>query len=274
MLIGGVMQILEIAEKIEKSGGKLYMVGGAVRDKFMGIVPKDYDFCVTGMEAEEFSSLFPDAKIRGKSFPVFDLENCEFALARIERKVSSGHKGFDIESNKKITIEEDLRRRDVTINSIAIDVLSNDVVDPYNGVQDIKNKLLRATSEAFSEDPLRVYRVAKLSARFDFEVEKNTLEMMKSLRDELRTLPNERIYAELCDALSSNKPSRFFDVLREADCLDVHFKEIYDLIGVEQPIEHHPEGDAYNHSMEVLDRASKRTDDIVVRFAALVHDLR
>ena len=204
MLIGGVMQILEIAEKIEKSGGRLYMVGGAVRDKFMGIEPKDYDFCVTGMGSEEFSSLFPNAKIRGKSFPVFDLENCEFALARIERKVASGHKGFDIESNKKITIEEDLRRRDVTINSIAIDVLSNDMIDPYNGVQDIKNKILRATSEAFSEDPLRVYRVAKLSARYDFEVEKNTLEMMKNLRDELRTLSTERITAAFMPTSTSS----------------------------------------------------------------------
>lgn len=274
LCIGGVMQICEIAEKINKAGGRLYIVGGAVRDRFMGIKPNDYDFCVTGMEKEEFVQLFPKAKIRGKSFPVFDFENCEFALARVERKITTGHKGFNVESNKNITIEEDLKRRDVTINSIAIDVLTDLVVDPFGGVEDIKNKILKATSIAFSEDPLRVYRVAKLSARYGFSVEKHTLEMMKQLKDELCTLPAERVYAELSDALSTSKPSRFFNVLRDANCLDVHFKEIYDLIGVLQPIEHHPEGDAYNHSMEVLDRTSSKTNDIVIRFSALVHDLR
>ena len=142
------------------------------------------------------------------------------------------------------------------------------------GVNDIKNKIIRATSNAFLEDPLRVYRVAKLAARFDFKVEENTLKMMNSLKNELDSLSSARVYKELYDALSTKTPSIFFNVLRDANVLDVHFKEIYDLIGVEQPIEHHPEGDVYNHTMEVVDRCAKKTDKVYIRFAALVHDLR
>ena len=268
------MSITEIASKINNIGGRLYMVGGAVRDKYLGIAPKDYDYCVTGLTEEDFMKLFPNAIVRGKSFPVFDLEDSEFALARTERKISKGHKGFLIESTPNITIYEDLKRRDVTINSIAIDVLTNEVVDPFNGREDIKNKILRATSDAFSEDPLRVYRVAKLAARYNFNVDEKTLELMKRLKDEMKELSNSRVYAELYDALSTEKPSIFFEVLRSANVLDVHFKEIQDLIGVEQPIKYHPEGDVYNHSMEVLDRAALKTKDIPIRFAALVHDLR
>ena len=122
------------------------------------------------------------------------------------------------------------------------------------------------------EDPLRVYRVAKLAARYEFNVDKQTLKMMQSLREELLTLPNARIYAELYDALTAKRPSIFFDVLRRANCLDMHYKEIYDLIGVEQPLEHHPEGDVYNHTMEVLDRAAQRTENVLITFAALTHD--
>ena len=268
------MVIKDIAKKIDNIGGKLYIVGGAVRDKLLNIEPKDYDFCVTGISSEKFMETFPEAKIRGKSFPVFDYNGAEFALARTERKVSKGYKGFEIESNEKITIEQDLKRRDVTINSIAIDVISGKIIDPFNGANDIKNKILRATSNAFSEDPLRVYRVAKLAARYNFKVEENTLNMMKSLRNELDTLSKARVYAELYGALSTSKPSIFFDILRSANCLDVHFKEISDLIGVEQPLEYHPEGDVYNHSVEVLDRAAKKTSRVEVRFAALVHDFR
>ena len=267
------MELVDIANKINLMGGKLYLVGGAVRDKLLGIPAKDLDFCVTGINFESFVQNFPDAIIRGKAFPVFDMNGAEFALARVERKVGKGYKGFSIETNEKITIEEDLMRRDVTINSIAIDVLSGEIVDPYNGVKDIQNKILRATSNAFSEDPLRVYRVAKLAARLDFDVENETLSMMRILKYEIDTISKSRVYAELYDALATNKPSIFFNILRKAECLDVHFKEIYDLIGVEQPIEHHPEGDVYNHAMEVLDRASQKSNRIEVRFAALVHDL-
>lgn len=268
------MLISEIASKINNIGGRLYLVGGAVRDKLLGIEPKDYDYCVTGLTGEKFVEAFPNSNIRGKAFPVFDMEGSEFALARTEKKIGKGYKGFEISVNDKISIEQDLKRRDVTINSIAIDVLTGKIIDPFGGKNDIANKILRATSDAFSEDPLRVYRVARLAARFDFKVEENTLNLMRKLRNELDTLSKSRIYKELYGALSTNKPSTFFDVLRSADCLDIHFKEISDLIGVEQPIEHHPEGDVYNHSMEVLDRASKKTNKVEIRFAALVHDFR
>lgn len=268
------MEITEIANKINNVGGKLYMVGGAVRDSFLEIEPKDYDYVVTSLTKEKFLELFPESNIRGKSFPVFDMYGAEFALARVEKKIDKGYKGFEITSSPEITIEQDLKRRDVTINSIAIDVLTKEIIDPFSGRKDIENKILRATSNAFREDPLRVYRVAKLAARFNFEVEEATINMMKSLREELDTLSKARVYSELYGALETAKPSIFFDVLRKANCLDIHFKEINDLIGVEQPLEHHPEGDCYNHSMEVLDRAAKRTNKVEVRFAALVHDFR
>lgn len=270
----GFMQILEIAKKINNENGRLYMVGGAVRDKLIKIAPKDYDYTVTGISSEKFVSLFPNAKMQGKSFPVFNMGNSEFALARKERKVGKGHKGFEFEVGKNITIEEDLKRRDITINSIAIDVLTGEIIDPFNGVQDIKNKIIKATSKAFLEDPLRVYRVAKFASRFNFMVEENTLSMMNSLRDELTYLSNSRVYKELYDALLTKTPSIFFNTLRDANVLDVHFKEIYDLIGVEQPILYHPEGDVYNHTMEVLDRSATKTNSAYIRFSALVHDLR
>lgn len=263
------MDILEIANIIEDSGGRLYLVGGALRDKFLGIIPKDMDYVVTGMSQNKFETLFPNAKIRGKSFPVYDIDKNEFALARIETKVSQGHKGFFIESNENITIQQDLLRRDVTINSIAQDVLSNEIIDPFGGVNDIKNKLIRATSDSFIEDPLRAYRVASFASRFEFDVDKSTIKLMKTLKGELPTVSVERVFEELKKALSSNKPSIFFRVLKEADLLEVHFKEIYDLIGALQPEKYHPEGDAFEHTMIVLDNVANLTNNLELRFARI-----
>lgn len=265
--------MFQIAEKIRAVGGRLYEVGGCVRDKVLGIEPKDYDYCVTGLSGEEFISLFPDAKIRGKDFPVFDLEGCEFALARHERKIAIGHDGFQISTDKSLTIEDDLIRRDLTINSMAYDIIDEKLVDPFGGKRDIENKIIRATSKAFSEDPLRVYRAARFAARFDFKIETETLKLMNSLKDELSALSVERVYEELKKALLTDKPSVFFYALNQADCLDVHFKEIADLIGVEQPEKYHPEGDAFVHTMQVLDRCAVATNNVEIRFAALVHDL-
>ena len=267
------MTITEIAKKIENAKGKLYLVGGAVRDKMMGKDSKDEDYCVTGMTEDEFLKNFPKAKYRGKFFGVFILENKEFAMARIEVKNGIGHKEFEIKTNKNITIEEDLKRRDITINAIAQNVLTNEIIDPYNGIQDIKNKKIRAVSEAFKEDPLRVYRVARFAATLEFDVEEKTLEMMNSLREELPSLSKERVFEELKKTLKTNRPSIFFEVLKKAKVLDVHFKEIYDLIGAQQPIKYHPEGDAYNHTMITLDNSAKITKDEKIRFACLVHDL-
>lgn len=267
------MDILEIANRINDVGGRLYLVGGAVRDELLNRKSYDEDYCITGLTETQFEELFPEAFSRGKSFKVYDMEGKEFALARIERKSGLGHKKFKITTDKSITIEQDLERRDITVNSIAKDVLTGEIIDPFNGIEDIRNKIIRATSKAFSEDPLRVYRVARFATKLEFKVDNNTLELMNSLKAELNTLSKERVFEEFKKALSQNKPSIFFEVLRKANVLDVHFIEIYNLIGALQPIEYHPEGDAYNHTMIVLDEISKNTKDLKVRFAGLVHDL-
>lgn len=269
----------EIANKIKQAGGNLYLVGGAVRDELLGKTIHDEDYCVTGITAEQFQKLFPEAHIRGKAFAVFDIDGKEFAMARTESKQGTGHKEFEIKTDPKITIEEDLSRRDITINAIAKDVLTGEIVDPFNGREDLKNKVIRATTKHFKEDPLRVYRVARFSAQLGFDVENETINQMMKLKSELNSLSSERVFTELRKALATEKPSIFFEVLRRANVLDVHFKEIQNLIGAEQPPKYHPEGDAYNHTMLVLDMASDLTKDyeeerkLEIRFSALVHDL-
>ncbi len=267
------MSPIEIANLIANNGGRLYLVGGAVRDEIMGRDVSDYDYCIVGLDYDDVMRLFPDALSYGKSFPVFNIFGNEYALARKEIKTSLGHKGFEIISDKSITIEEDLRRRDITINSIAKDVLTGEYKDPYNGVEDIQNKIIRATSVAFVEDPLRVYRVARFAAQLNFEVSLDTIEMMRQINLELDTLSVERIYTELVKVFKSEKPSKFFEVLRNADSLNVHFEEIQNLIGKTQPEKYHPEGDAFNHTMIVLDKVASQTDNDELIFAALVHDL-
>lgn len=267
------MEIKKIAEKIQNKGGRLYLVGGAVRDKLLGITNYDEDYVVVGLASNEFKSLFPEAFSRGKSFEVWDVGGKEFAMARIERKSGIGHKEFEIRTDKKITIEEDLQRRDITINAIAEDVLTGEIIDPFGGQEDLNKKLIKAVSERFSEDPLRVYRVARLAAKLEFEVESNTIKLMNKLKSELNTLSAERVCEELKKVLSAKKPSIFFEVLKKADILQEHFKEIYDLIGSIQPERYHPEGDSFVHTMIVVDEAAKQTEKIEIRFAALVHDL-
>lgn len=267
------MNIIEIANIIKQNGGKLYLVGGAVRDSLLKRSNYDEDYCVVGIEKELFSKLFPESFPRGKSFEVFDIDGKEFALARKEKKTGLGHKKFEIITGKEIAIEEDLKRRDLTINSIAKDVLTGEIIDPFGGIEDIKNKVIRATSKAFCEDPLRVYRAARFASELEFKVEENTLKMMNSLKGELPTLSKERVFEEFRKALRTSKPSIFFNVLKEADILDVHFEEIYNLIGAEQPIKHHPEGDSYNHTMFALDNSVQLTEDLMVRYSVLVHDL-
>lgn len=264
--------IIEIAKKIKENNGTLYLVGGSLRDKILNIPCHDLDFCVTGVSFVKFKELFPKTKIIGKDFPVFLLDSHEFALARTERKISKGHLGFEITSNEKITIEEDLKRRDITINAIAKDVLTGEIIDPFNGIADLQKGIIRHVSNAFIEDPLRVYRVARFAAKFNFKVHNTTLELMKNLKQELLTLSVERVFIELKKALQTPTPSIFFDVLKEANLLDIHFKEIYNLIGIPQPEKYHPEGDVYNHTMIVLDKVSKETNDEVTRFCALTHD--
>jgi len=274
-----MQDIKSIANKIKEYGGNLYLVGGAVRDELLEKKTHDEDYCVTGITAEKFQELFPEAHTRGKAFAVFDIDGKEFAIARTESKQGIGHKEFEIKTDPKITIEQDLARRDITINAMAKDVLTQEIIDPFNGKKDLKNKVIKATTEHFKEDPLRVYRVARFAAQLGFEVEKETINQMRELKSELNSLSSERVFAELSKALNTKNPSIFFNVLRDAYVLDIHFKEIKDLIGAEQPPKYHPEGDAYNHTMLVLDMAAELTEHLEenrkleIRFSALVHDL-
>ena len=267
------MEIEKIARVIEQNGGRLYLVGGAVRDSLLNRPIYDEDYCVVGIEKDKFIDLFPQAISRGKSFEVFDLCGKEFALARTEKKTGKGHKNFEITTGKNITIEEDLKRRDITINAIAKDVLTGETIDPFDGVKDIKNRIIRAIGDSFLEDPLRVYRVARFASELQFKVEEKTLKYMNELRQELDTLSKERIFVEFRKALSSDRPSIFFNTLKNAKVLDIHFKEIYDLIGSLQPLKYHPEGDSYNHTMIAVDNSVNLTNDLLIRYACLVHDL-
>lgn len=267
-----MQDIIPIAEKIKEAGGTLYLVGGAVRDAILKRENHDKDYAVEGLTKETFATLFPEAVLRGKDFAVWDIEGAEFALTRTERKKEQGHKGFEI-TTEKVSIEEDLKRRDLTINAIAQNVLTGEIVDPYGGREDIQKKVLRAVSDAFSEDPLRVYRTARFAAMLEWKVEDSTIEKMKMLKEELSTLPKERVFVEFRKALQTKKPSIFLETLRRAEVLGVHFKEIQDLIGSTQPEKYHPEGDSYQHTLLVVDKACELSEDILVRFGALVHDL-
>lgn len=255
---------------------KIYQVGGSVRDEILGIGAFDKDFVVVGATEAEFLEKFPKAEKVGKSFPVFLVNGCEYAFARRERKTGHGYRGFAVEFSPDITLEEDLRRRDITINAIAKDPdIPNRYIDPYGGIEDIKNKRIIHVSEAFSEDPLRVYRVARFAAKFpDFSVDESTIKLMNSIGDELETLSTERVWKELEKALVYPRPSRFFEILKEAGLLKYHFPEVHALIGVPAgPIQYHPEGDAFIHTIETMDRLKlSGNDDPVAMFAALCHD--
>jgi len=278
------IKIEEMRKKVVDAGGNVYLVGGSIRDMIMqdfGIIPKgsnpkDLDFCVTGFSQAYFEKVFPDARIQGKDFPVYvlkELPGCEVSLARKERKIGEGYRGFEISASPDVTIEDDLIRRDLTINSIAFDFGVKEIIDPFNGIEDVKKGILRATSLAFGEDPLRVYRVAQMAARFGFEVDSKTIEMMNGLKNELYTISPERVFEETRKAIRTKQPSRFFKVLNQTKVLDVHFPEIAKLVGVLQPIQYHPEGDAFNHTMIVLDKVADETQNEEIRFAALVHDI-
>lgn len=272
------MTIIELAQRVQEMGGELFLVGGAVRDMFLGVESHDHDYVVCGVSEEAFVSSFGNPKKTGNLFPVFrfvldDGEDIEVALARKEMKVSEGHNGFQMVFDETIAIKEDLVRRDTTMNSIALSVLTNELVDPFNGVEDIKAKVVRATSIHFIEDPLRVLRVARQASKFGFDVTADTLDLMHQCKSELHTLPFARIWGEMEKALQTKRPSVFFKVLRDADVLGEVFPEIANLIGQTQPEEYHPEGDAFNHTMMVLDEVAEMTDSVEIRFSALFHDV-
>lgn len=267
----------EFADEIKSLGGDCYIVGGWVRDRLRGVEPHDTDYVVTVISKEEFESEFPTAKLVGNSFPVYLLningEDCEVAFARTERKTGNGYHGFSV-NHKNVTIEEDLYRRDLTINAMAYNLTSKEVIDPYGGKVDIGNKIIRHVSEHFSEDPVRALRAARQASVFDYTIHKDTINTMNQCKEELRYEPWERAWKEMFKALGESKrPSMFFRWLKEADLLDTHFKEINNLIGKSQPWKYHPEGDAFEHSMIILDDVSSDSENPLVRFCALVHDI-
>lgn len=265
------------AEKIANLGGTAYIVGGAVRDLIMGCASHDHDIMICGVEVSAFEQTFPKAKLTGNAFPVYRIdiagEEVEVAFARKEEKIGTGHSSFRMVFSQDVTLEEDLIRRDTTMNALAMEITTGKVIDLFGGENDIRNGIIRAVSSHFAEDSVRVLRVARQAAQFDFSVDENTINLMRSCKEELAVEPKERVFAEMQKALSTEKPSVFFRVLAACDCLSVAFPEIAALIGQTQPAQWHPEGDAFEHSMMVLDKVASETEDVVVRFAALYHDI-
>ncbi len=256
---------------------QIFQVGGAVRDRLLGYEVADRDWVVVGAHADQLLQLGYTPV--GKSFPVFlhPQTQEEYALARIERKNGVGYTGFDCYAQPDVTLEQDLLRRDLTINAIAEDQ-QGQLIDPYGGVADLKAKLLRHVSPAFSEDPLRVLRVARFAARFHvdgFQIAPETLRLMTQLSHsaELSELTAERIWKETEKALATRTPWIYFQVLRDCGALKALFPELDVLWGIPNPAKWHPEIDTGIHTLMVLRQAASLSDDICVRFAALVHDL-
>lgn len=255
---------------------KIYLVGGAVRDQLLGIEVKDKDFLVVGSTPDEM--LAKGFNEVGKDFPVFlhPKTGDEYALARTERKSGKGYKGFSVDFSSEITIEQDLIRRDLTINAIA-QTESGEIIDPFNGQQDLRNKVLRHVSPAFAEDPLRVLRVARFAARFHhlgFTIAPETMLLMQDLsRNEISELTAERVWQETQRALTTDAPWIYFEALRECGALKVLIPELDKLWGIPNPEQWHPEIDTGLHTMMVLEQATKKTKNPVIRFAALFHDL-
>lgn len=279
---------------------QVYIVGGAVRDELLGLPVKDKDYVVVGSTAEQM--IAAGYRPVGKDFPVFlhPSTHEEYALARTERKTAAGYKGFTVHASPEVTLEEDLARRDLTINAIAKDVNAKvvnnkdvniknvntknvntknahpELIDPFNGLTDIQSKTLRHVGDAFAEDPVRILRAARFAARFaDFTVAPETNQLMQQMvaAGEVDALVPERVWQELAKGLMEQKPSRMFEVLRDCGALQKILPELDRLWGVPQPPQHHPEIDTGVHVMMVIDYAAKQNFNLPVRFAALMHDL-
>lgn len=262
---------------------KVYLVGGAVRDQLLGLPVKDRDWIVVGADPATLLSL--GYQQVGKDFPVFlnPKTKEEYALARTERKSSAGYTGFICDFSPTITLEQDLIRRDLTINAMAQSE-DGEIIDPYGGKQDLENRILRHISPAFSEDPLRVLRVARFAARYHslgFKIASETLSLMAELAqsEELQHLTAERVWLETEKALNEKNPEIYFETLHKTGALKVLFPEIDALYGVPNPVKHHPEVDSFIHTMLVLKQAVNLTENnpilnkSAVRFAAICHDL-
>ncbi|HQS99221.1 MAG: multifunctional CCA tRNA nucleotidyl transferase/2'3'-cyclic phosphodiesterase/2'nucleotidase/phosphatase [Hydrogenophilales bacterium 16-64-46] len=254
---------------------KTYVVGGAVRDRLLGLPQSDRDHVVVGATPDDMAAL--GYQPVGRDFPVFLHPDSheEYALARTERKSGHGYKGFVVHAAPDVTLEEDLLRRDLTINAMAEDE-AGQLVDPYGGQADLAAKRFRHVSEAFAEDPVRILRVARFAARFtEFSVAPETLALMRAMAEagEVDALVPERVWQELARGLMEAQPSRMFRVLRDCGALARLLPELDRLFGVPQPPEHHPEVDTGVHVMLVVDWSAAQGFELPVRFAALTHDL-
>ena len=254
---------------------KFYRVGGAVRDDLLGLPVKDRDWVVVGGTPQQLTAL--GFQPVGRDFPVFlhPVTHEEYALARTERKVARGYRGFAVDHAPDVTLEDDLRRRDLTINAIA-SAEDGTLIDPHGGRRDLEARVLRHVSDAFAEDPVRILRLARFAARFtEFTVADETMALMRWMvaEGEVDALVPERVWQEFAKGLMEARPGRMFEVLRACGALARVFPELDRLWGVPQPVAEHPEVDTGVHVMMVLDYAARRGFPLPVRFAVITHDL-
>ncbi|MDD4838816.1 MAG: hypothetical protein PHX99_06405 [Synergistaceae bacterium] len=268
-----MMTEIEFLRKVTEIGGTAYVAGGWVRDRLMGRCPHDKDYVVCGINENNFTSGFPDAQKTGNSFPVFilyiDGRPCDVAMARTEKKKGIGYKGFVVEYGPDVKIEEDLFRRDTTINSIAWSPEEDKLIDPFGGQTDIKGKKIRATSDHFCEDPVRALRAARQAAEFDFTIEMRTLEMMECCGPELLYEPKERIFGELKRAMMSDRPSIFFSMLAEAGVIAAVILPLGEIWKRQSE----DGGEDFSYAMSLLDKTAKLCQRPEVRFASLVRSI-
>lgn len=270
----------QIAQAIKRKGGSAYYVGGYVRDRLLGIENKDIDIEVHGIKPEELLEIlktFGNPKTYGQNFGIFGLNGIDIAMPRKEKAIGRGHRDFEIDVDPYVGTKEASRRRDFTINALMQDVLTGEIIDHFNGREDLQNGIIRHIDDSsFVEDPLRVFRAAQFSARFNFKIDDSTLSLCKGI--DVTNLSKERIEAELKKALlKSKKPSRFFEVLRQIDKLSFWFSELQQLIDLKQDPIYHPEGDVWIHTMQVLDNAQVYLNEVSNPYgfmlACLCHDL-
>ncbi len=274
------MEEKEFVRRVRAAGGRAAVAGGWVRDRLRGAAPKDKDYVAAGLDEAAFRALFPEARRVGRSFPVFLLEvdgaRCEVALARAETKDGTGYLGFSVRADGHVSLEDDLARRDTAMNAMALE-LAEDApprfIDPFGGAADIRQRRVRAVSARFTEDPVRALRAARQAADFGYAIEARTLALMRACRAELAAEPQERVFGELSRALAAPRPSVFFRALRAAELLGAVFPELFALVGAPPPAAFRSEGDAFAHTMRVVDAAARGTASAAARFAALAHDL-
>lgn len=274
--------LYDIVKEIDRKNGKAFLVGGSVRDEILGKKPKDMDVEVFGLSVDKFTKIlskFGKLDLVGKSFGIFKIKgyDFDFSLPRRERKIGESHKDFAVFCDPKMNLKEAAGRRDFTINALMKNLVTGEIVDYYGGQKDLENKIIRhIKDETFVEDPLRVYRAAQFAARFGFEIHPDTLSLCKKM--DLSSLPKERVFEEISKALlKADNPSIAFEVLNKIGIIEKYFPQLYNLINCPQPEKFHPEGDAWNHTMLVLDKAAQLKGEssypLGFMLSALTHDI-